>query len=627
MESKDIYNTRKRGVNKSLSNGTAESEKHYRQILQSLPVAVYTCDAEGYILLYNQAAIDLWGREPVAGKELWCGSWQIFRPDGTPLPLDECPMAIALKERRIVNHEILIERPDGTRRYVIPYPQLLLDSKGEMEGAVNMLMDITERKYDENHKAILAAIVLSSEDAIVSKTLDGIITSWNPGAEKLFGFSSGEMIGQPVTKIIPKDRLNEEPEILAKLRAGEVVDHFETRRLTKTGKLIDISLTISPVRDNNNNVIGASKIARDITRQKLLLKTVKESEERFRTIANSVPVMIWIAGKRSSSSFCNKSWLDFTGSTMKQEKGNGWLNHIHEEDLAGYLNCYNDSFSKKEEFYTEFRLRRFDGEYRWMSNKGVPQFSVMEEIEGYIGACMDITATKDQAERKDDFIRMASHELKTPITTIKGYVQLLLQTAESNNDILLTNSLSTIDKQVSKLTTLITDMLDLTKIESGTFQLVKEVFSINDLAKEIIDELQGSAIKHTINFCAADNFIVYADRHRITQVFTNYISNAIKYSPNANKINIKISADSKEVLVAVEDFGIGITKSEQGRIFERFYRAQEGNALTFPGLGIGLYIVHEIIRNHDGKAYVKSEYKKGSVFYFTLPLHLSENSL
>jgi PAS domain S-box-containing protein len=626
MESKDIYNTRKRSVNESLSNGSADSEKHYRQILQSLPVAVYTCDADGYILLYNQAAIDLWGREPVAGKELWCGSWQIFRPDGSPLPLDECPMAIALKERRIVNQEILIERPDGTRRYVIPYPQPLFDSNGEMEGAVNMLMDITERKSDENHKAILAAIVQSSEDAIVSKTLTGIITSWNPGAEKLFGFSSREMIGQPMTKIIPKDRLNEETEILAKLRAGERVDHFETRRLTKTGKLIDISLTISPVRDNNNNIIGASKIARDITGQKLLLKAVKESEERFRAIANGVPVMIWIAGEGSSCNFCNKSWLDFTGATMEQEQGNGWLDHIHEEDLPGYLDCYNDSFSKKEEFYTEFRLRRFDGEYRWMSNKGVPQFSITGEIEGYIGACMDITATKDQAERKDDFIRMASHELKTPVTTIKGYVQLLLKTVEGKNDILLTNSLSTIDKQVSKLTTLINDMLDLTKIESGTFQLVKEVFSVNDLAKEIIDEMQGSAIKHTINFCAADNFIVYADRHRITQVFTNYISNAIKYSPNANKINIKISADSKEVLVAVEDFGIGITKSEQGRIFERFYRAQEGNAQTFPGFGIGLYVVHEIIRNHDGKAYVKSEYKKGSVFYFTLPLHLSENN-
>lgn len=609
-------------ISKLLDHTTADNEKLYRQILETLPVAVYICDADGYILIYNQAAIDLWGREPESGKELWCGSLRIFNPDGTPLALDECPMAIVLKEGRIVNKEILIERPDGTRRYVIPYPRPLLNSKGVMDGAINVLMDITEKKFDENKKAILAAIVQSSEDAIVSKTLDGIITSWNPGAEKLFGYSSAEMIGQPMTKIIPEDRLNEEPKILEQIKAGEEVKHFETRRLTKKGKLIDISLTISPVRDDNNNIIGASKIARDITEQKMLLKAVQESEERFKIIANNVPVMIWIAEKESLCRFFNKSWLDFTGRTLEQEKGIGWLNQIHEEDLPRYLDCYNNSFNNKEEFYIEFRLRRYDGNYRWVSNKGVPQFSLDGVLEGYIGACMDVTEVKENEERKDDFIRMASHELKTPITTIKGYVQLLLTSVEPNTDNFIANSLSTIDKQVSKLTRLITDMLDLTKIESGTFRLVKEVFSINDLAKEIICEMRGPTLKHTITLYETDNYMVYADKDRITQVFTNYIGNAIKYSPNANKIIIRIGANHKEVFVEVEDFGIGIIKSEQEKVFQRFYRAKTGEAQTFPGFGIGLYIVREIIRSHNGRAYVKSEYNKGSIFYFTLPLHL-----
>jgi PAS domain S-box-containing protein len=234
------------------------SKENNLELLLELPVAIYTCDAKGVIQIYNKAAVELWGRAPKAGKDQWCGSWKIYRPDGTPLPLDRCPMAIILKGGKVSpDVEIIIERPDGSRRHVIPHPQPIVDLSGTITGAVNMLVDITDRRIAEENSYRLAAIVQSSSDAIISKTLDGIIKSWNPAAERLFGYKSEEMIGQHILKLIPPDRINEEPMIIERLKSGELVDHFETKRLTKDGELIDISLTISPVRDRKGKIIGA----------------------------------------------------------------------------------------------------------------------------------------------------------------------------------------------------------------------------------------------------------------------------------------------------------------------------------------------------------------------------------
>ena len=253
-----------------LSNAAVlESEQRYSQLIRSLPAAVYTTDARGYVTLYNEAAVILWGREPEIGKDLWCGSYKIFRPDGTVLPVGQCPMAITLKEGRAVRgQEIVIERPDGTRRTILPYPEPIRDASGKIVGAVNMLMDITDMKRAEEASRQLAAIVESSDDAIVSKDINGIIKSWNRGAEQLFGYQAKEIIGQPITILVPPEQINEELDILQRIRRGEHVQHYETIRRRKDGSLLEISLTISPIKQNNGKVIGASKIGRDITRQK-----------------------------------------------------------------------------------------------------------------------------------------------------------------------------------------------------------------------------------------------------------------------------------------------------------------------------------------------------------------------
>jgi PAS domain S-box-containing protein len=248
---------------------TSNSEADLRAVLDALPAAIYTTDAVGRITYYNKAAAKLAGREPRLGIDEWCVTWRLYDTDGMPLPHDRCPMALAIKENRAVRGtEAVLERPDGTRVPFVPYPTPLRDASGALVGAVNMLVDISERKSIENARAHLAAIVQSSDDAIISKDLNSIITSWNPAAEAIFGYTAEEMIGRRVHLLFPPDRLAEEDLILDQIRRGEKVEHFETIRRRKDGRDIDISLTISPVRDGSGRIIGASKIARDITERK-----------------------------------------------------------------------------------------------------------------------------------------------------------------------------------------------------------------------------------------------------------------------------------------------------------------------------------------------------------------------
>jgi PAS domain S-box-containing protein len=278
-------------------------ERNSDGLLQALPVAVYTTDAAGHITFYNDAAAELWGVRPELGKSEFCGSWKLYWPDGTPLPHHECPMAQALKERRPVRGmEAIAERPDGTRVPFIPYPTPLFDASGTLIGAVNTLVDITERhqaeqriRESETRYRGIAAIVESSQDAVLTKNLDGVITSWNHGARQLFGYTAEEVIGKPVTILIPAERLDEETVILARIRRGERIDHYETSRQRKDGSIVDISLTVSPVRNQEGKIIGASKIARDITerrraeeQQRLLLREMDHRVKNLFALAGGL---------------------------------------------------------------------------------------------------------------------------------------------------------------------------------------------------------------------------------------------------------------------------------------------------------------------------------------------------
>jgi PAS domain S-box-containing protein len=730
----------------------------YPALIESLPVAIYTCDEQGYITHFNAAAAELWGRKPEKGIEQYTGAWKVFRLDGSLLPKDQSPMAISIKQKRELNgQEIIIERPDGTRRFIQTNPRPIVDSSENFAGAVSLLIDVTTTKVIHQERERLSAIIQGSEDAIISKTLDGIITSWNPSAEKLFGYTESEMIGQPIMKLIPPELSNEETVIIERLKRGERVEHFETKRISKTGELLDISLTISPVRNNEGIIVGASKIARNITNQKRLNEALRESNERFRmaiestglgtwelqpltdkltwseecckifdvpfdkkvnfsffsdciysedrefvqneiqkalnpsgngqlnteyrikrfgdgqvrwikaqgkayfnqdnqplrfigtalditqqkkeeqqlkesvelfqTMADNVPAMIWMSGKDKFNDYFNKAWLEFSGRTQEQESSEGWLQGVHPDDKEKCNEVYKNALRDKKGFYSEYRLRRYDGQYRWIADNCVPRLAPTGEFAGFISACIDIDDQKRLEQRKDDFIKMASHELKTPITSIKGYVQLLLAIYEEMNDEKMVaskgtvkSSLSTVSKQITKLTRLISDLLDMSRIETGKLDLNYSEFDPVLLVEETVQDVRHTSSRHKIIIHNKFEGTLEADRDRISQVLVNLLTNAIKYSPSTDTIDLFIAGDKNSIAVSVADYGIGINKNEQSRIFERFYRVEGKNELTYPGFGIGLFIASEIVHRHQGTIQVKSEKDKGSVFTFTLPL-------
>lgn len=286
--------------------GRLADEPQWQALLRSLPVAVYMTDAEGWLTFFNDAAARLWGLNPEIGKARYNGAWKLFRPDGAPLPHDEAPLALSLRERRpVLGVDTIAERPDGSRVHFVPYPTPLFNAAGRLTGAVNILIDVTERYQAELAAQRLAAIVESSDDAILAKDLDGIITAWNAGAQRLFGYAAEEVVGKPITILIPLDRHEEEPRMLARIRAGERIGRFETVRRRKDGSLVEVSLSVSPVKDADGRIVGASKIVRDITeqrraqeRQVLLLREMSHRVKNLFALAGAVVTL----SARSSAS-------------------------------------------------------------------------------------------------------------------------------------------------------------------------------------------------------------------------------------------------------------------------------------------------------------------------------------
>jgi signal transduction histidine kinase len=234
---------------------------------------------------------------------------------------------------------------------------------------------------------------------------------------------------------------------------------------------------------------------------------------------------------------------------------------------------------------------------------------------------VDITEQKYLQQQKDDFIGIASHELKTPVTSVKAYTQVLERMLQKKGDTKEANMIKKMDAQLNRLTSLIGDLLDVTKINSGKLQFNNQEFDFNAILDELIEDLQRTTGKHTIVKNFVPGGIVFGDKERIGQVVTNLITNAIKYSPHADKVIVHTTIDEKEITLCVQDFGIGIATKNLDKVFEQFYRVSGEMQHTFPGLGLGLYISSEIIKREGGRIWVTSEEGKGSTFCFALPLN------
>jgi PAS domain S-box-containing protein len=388
---------------------SAFSQDWWRVTLHSIADAVIATDRQGRVGFLNPAAQTLtgWTQVEAAGRRL--EEIFVIVNEASRAKLEN-PVEKVLHTGHVAglaNHTVLISR-DGRDIPIDDSAAPIRDESGELVGVVLIFRDITERRRMELTRSHLAAIVESSDDAIIGKTLEGVITSWNKGAERIFGYTADEIIGRPIAVLIPPERHDEEQEILKRLRRGERIEHYVTKRIRKDGSPLVISLSISPIKESTGKIIGASKIARDITERQRSSEALQASERLFRLLADSAPVMVWLSGQDKLCTFFNKKWLDFRGRTMEQELGNNWAEGVHPGDLERCLNTYGTAFDDRKEFEMEYRLRRHDGMYRWILDRGIPLFSPKDTFTGYIGSCVDITERK-QAE---EALRVAEEQLR-----------------------------------------------------------------------------------------------------------------------------------------------------------------------------------------------------------------------
>ncbi|MEP6614957.1 MAG: PAS domain-containing sensor histidine kinase [Ginsengibacter sp.] len=377
-----------------------------------------------------------------------------------------------------------------------------------------------------------------------------------------------------------------------------------------------------PVKNKKGEVVKWVGTSTNIDRQKKIEEALKESETQFRQLADVMPQQVWTANQKGELDYVNLVTKNYFGKSEEEIVGAGWQNVIHPGDLESVLKTWIKSLEDLTPYQVEFRLRGKDGSYRWHLGRAT-SFVNNNQVK-WFGTNTDIEVHKANEERKDMFISMASHELKTPLTSIKGYAQLLQFKFEQEGNREDADLVKRMDIQINKLTKLIGDFLNVSKIEEQQFQLDKTDFNFKELVEECVSGAQLTAAAHQVIIDTNDDVVYHGDRLRLEQVFSNFLNNAIKYSPDATSIIVRSSQQFNNLVVSVQDFGIGIEKENLSKIFDRFYRV-DNKSMKFQGLGLGLYISSEIIKAHNGSFWIESEFGKGSTFYFLLPLANQEN--
>ena len=385
-----------------------------------------------------------------------------------------------------------------------------------------------------------------------------------------------------------------------------------------------LRLSATRINKNDPQKNALLLILEDITQRKKAEWQLKESEERFRLLVQNASDIITILSEEGIIFYESESVEQILGYVPEDRIGKNIFKDpiVHPDDIATKENAFRKAISTANETVkAEFRLRHKDGSYRNIEAAYINMLA-NPRIGGIIANYHDVTEQRKLERQREEFISIASHELKTPVTSIKGYIQILQDMFSSADDAMSGELLYKLNLQVDRLTNLIKDLLDITRIREGQLEFRESGFNIDKLITETVDEMQLASKKHLIVADLKAAKRITADKERIGQVLTNLISNAIKYSPGADKIIVTSTSTEEIVTVCVQDFGIGINAEVQKKIFNRFFRLSD-KSQAFPGLGLGLYIASEIIKHHGGRFSVDSEPGKGSVFRFMVPVEYS----
>jgi PAS domain S-box-containing protein len=471
--------------------------------------------------------------------------------------------------------------------------------------------DLTKAEMERLH---YAAILESMDDAVISKDLNGVISSWNPAACRIFGYTEDEAVGQSISLIIPPDLHDEEKEIQRKLRAGQRVDHYETQRVSKDGRTIDVSITVSPIKDATGRIIGVSKVARVIMERKRAEAYLRETEKRFRLVANTAPVMIWMVGRDGKCSYVNQCWLDFTGCS-ETDLLNDLAQVVHPEDYGKCHNIYKDAFDERRPFRKECRLRRHDGEYRWIVDVGVPRYDEDGRFVGYIGTAVDINDHKEVEESLSNLHRRlieAQEEERRRIAR------------ELHDDI--SQRLATLTLRLAGLKAQAVS----SQVQKGLVEAIQDASAIGKELRALSHRLHSSNLEYLGLVAAASAYCrersaqqeIEVDFHSdgvpgdlpqeislcLFRVLQEALQNAINHS-GARQFHVTLNGAADEIKLTVCDSGVGFEPTDLSR-----------------SRGLGLTSMKERLKLLNGNLVIDSRLGAGTNIHARVPWYSQSSS-
>ena len=611
-------------------------EHYLRTTLSSIGDAVISTDVDGRVVFINKVALSLLHatEADIAGKHID----EIFNIQNEfTRRRVESPLARVLSEGVTVglaNHTVLVAR-DGAEIPIDDSAAPIRGEDGELQGAVLVFRDITQRRKAEATQRLLALIVESSDDAIISKDINGIVTSWNKGADRIFGYSAEEMIGKPIATIAAPDRADEMPRILERIKHGDRIDHYETVRKAKDGRIVHISLTVSPIRDEQGRIVGASKVARDITAQMRARAELAEERARLRVTLNSIGDGVITTDNAGHVAYLNPVAEQLTG----------WRNaEAVSQPLEEVFKIINEDSRRMVENPATKVLREGiivglanhtllitkDGNERSIDDSGAPIRVSEGEIAGVVLVFRDVTERRaDERQRQaqssllrrtneelNQFAYAVTHDLREPLRNIVNFSQLLLRGFKDGSEADAQTSIKYIIEGAQRIELLLNDLLAYSQASAADES--RASIDMNQVLKRALDNLK-TAIDESGAIVASSNLpAVLGHDTQLTQVFQNLVSNAIKYRSEAvPRVKIQAHRNHLEWIFSVRDNGIGIQAEFQESIFGLFKRL---HGREIPGTGMGLAICSKIIDRHGGRLWVESQPGEGSEFFFSLPV-------
>ena len=626
-----------------------ESQHFIQQIADTNPNILYIYDlVEGRNIYSNRQVGFILGYTPTEIKKMGERFLpQFLHPDDAKRVGEYHARLAKVQDDEIFDIEYRLRHANGSWRWLSSRETVFSRTpEGLTKQILGTATDITDRKQAEEalraSEERLRTVVANTPIMLYALDSQGnFVLSEGKGLESL-GLKPNEIVGESVI-----DLYRRQPEILeqiCRVFAGEDRAWIEE----VGGFIYDHQAT--PLRDNSGQAIGLIGVATDITNRVLAERALRESEERFRLVADSAPVMLWMTDVNARCTFLNQSWLNFTGRSWQEELGSAWLDSIHPEDRDRYLDSYLSAVAACQGFKIEYRMRHANGEYRWILDTGVPRFLTADSLEedknegqkegefaGYIGSCVDINhrfqaeqdmryalaKEKELSELKSRFISITSHEFRTPLMTILFSAGLLENYGRRWDEEKKNKHIDRIQSAVNQMMELLEDLLLIGKAEAGQLEFKPAPLDLEKFCQNLVEEIQqGLGATHQIVFSSKGNRLsANMDEKLLRHIFSNLLSNGVKYSPPSSTVQLTLVCERGQAIFQVRDRGIGIPPEDQEGLFELFHRAS--NVGTIPGSGLGLAIVKRSVEVHGGRIAADSSVGRGTTFTVTLPLYNS----